>query len=78
MKYRKLFLILTIATLSLTACSKELTEVPAVEETVESVIEETEISSLPLATETATSDEKISFPSILAYVPSANIKLSLL
>ena len=44
MKYRKLFLILTIATLSLTACSKELTEVPAVEETVESVIEETDIS----------------------------------
>ena len=41
MKYRKLFLILAAATLSLTACKKEPTEVPPIEETVESVVEET-------------------------------------
>ena len=56
MKYRKLFLILTIAALSLTACSKEATEVPTVEETVESVIEETEISENEEITEDTTTE----------------------
>lgn len=58
MKYRKLLLILAVATLSLTACKKEPTEVPPIEETVESVAEETTTEEvIPEATEETTEIE---------------------